>query len=208
MAQETVQPNTCRLAQSLVCLYESEHLGVLLANVDGITDANDALLRMIGYSREEMETGAIDRREITPQQWHRSDDLALEQLIEHGASVPYEKEYVLRDGSVLPILIGGIRLKPEPLEWMCYVVNLSDRKRADEADMEKRRLQAQSAVVNQIAHELNNPLAALTFVLEALRMKTSTADADVRELFVQGSEMIARMNALTRAVLAAASKTT
>lgn len=191
------------ITHAMGMLYDSTHLGVLTANLDRILDANDAFLRMIKYSREEMLAGAIDWRAMTPPESKKLDDTALQQLIELGASVPFEKEYILRDGSRLPMLMGGIRLRSEPLEWMCYVVNLTDRKRGEQAELEKRQLAAKQAVINQIAHELNNPLAALTFLLEALKIKVGTDDAGSLELFAQASEMLTRIAALTRAVLAA-----
>jgi len=38
----------------------------------------------------------------------------MEQLREFGTCVPYEKEYVLPDGSSVPFLIGAVRLSAEP----------------------------------------------------------------------------------------------
>lgn len=49
-----------RLADSLTLLLASEHLGVLTATLERITDANDTFLKMVGYTREEMEAGQID----------------------------------------------------------------------------------------------------------------------------------------------------
>ncbi|HWR13526.1 MAG TPA: PAS domain-containing protein [Terriglobales bacterium] len=91
-------------------MQSSEHLGVVIANVDRILDANDAFLKMIRYTREEMEQGLIDWRAITPPNSAAKDEIALEQLRLYGAAVPFEKEYVLRDGTSVPMLMGAIRL--------------------------------------------------------------------------------------------------
>jgi PAS domain S-box-containing protein len=196
------EPSSVR--RTLGLIQNSEYLGVVTANLARVLDANDAFLKMVGFSREEMEAGLLDWRAMTPPESRKHDDLALQQLIDEGASVPFEKEYLLRDGRRLPMLMGGIRLKSEPLEWMCYVVDLTDRKRADRAENQSRQLQAKQSVINQIAHELNNPLAALVFLIESLRMKVGSDNPEIREMFAQSSEMLTRMAALTRAVLAAA----
>lgn len=202
MTSATTDSNST-LLKSLGLLHDSTYLGVVTANMDRILDANDSFLRMIGFSREEMQAGAIDWRAMTPPESRQFDDIALQQLIKHGAAVPFEKEFILRDGSRLPMLMGAVRLRLEPLEWTCYVVNLTDLKQAEKAEHEKRQLCAKQTVINQIAHELNNPLAAIVFLLETLKMKVGTNDPEVREMFAQISEMLARIAALTRAVLAA-----
>lgn len=122
------------LRDSLAMLHNSAYLGVVTANIDRIIDANAAFLRMIKCSQEELEAGVIDWRAMTPPDSLAKDDIALQQLRQYGASVPFEKEYILRDGTRLPMMMGGIRLNEDPLEWMCYVVDLTDRKRADEAE--------------------------------------------------------------------------
>jgi PAS domain S-box-containing protein len=205
MSTPTQSPDASSITQAIGTLYDSNYLGVVTANRERVLDANDAFLQMIQYSREEMLSGTIDWRAMTPPESLKLDEIALQQLSQHAACIPFEKEYILRDGTRLPMLMGAIRLRSEPLEWMCYVVDLTDRKRAEQAEDDKRQLAAKQSVINQIAHELNNPLAALIFLVETLRMKTGTDDPEIREMFAQISEMLARIAALTRAVLAAGS---
>jgi PAS domain S-box-containing protein len=198
------QPSGPTLHDSIAVLQGSVHLGVVTANLDRIIDANDCFLRMIRYSREEMEAGLIDWRAMTPPDSLARDEVALQQLREYGASVPFEKEYILRDGTHLPMLMGGIRLRKQPLEWVCYVFDLTDQKRAEAAERQTRDLQALSTVVNDIAHALNNPLAALTLLVNALQLRPSVqADAEASMLLAQAEEMLQRVTALTRAVLLA-----
>jgi PAS domain S-box-containing protein len=196
--------NVSSLHDSLKYLYGSEHLGVVTANVHRVLDANDAFLHMIKFSREELQEGRIDWRAMTPPDSLKIDEIALEQLRQYGASVPFEKEYVLRDGTRLPMLMGAVRLSEEPLEWMCYVVDLTDGKRAERAQQETRELHAKHDVVNQIAHELNNPLAALTFIVGALQLRPSVQqDEQARAMLADAEHMMSRISALTRAVLVA-----
>jgi PAS domain-containing protein len=126
---------------SLAFLYASEYLGVLTGFKERVTDANDAFLRMVGFTREEMKAGHIDWRAMTPREYAGLDDRSLEELRTRGAFVPYEKELVLRDGTRLPILIGAVRLSCEPLEWVCWVVDLRGTKGIARAKEEARELQ-------------------------------------------------------------------
>ncbi len=68
---------TTRLLDSLTLLHASEHLGVLTATMDRITDGNDEFLEMVGYTREEMEAGLIDWRTMTPAEYVRLDEPKL-----------------------------------------------------------------------------------------------------------------------------------
>jgi len=172
--------------------------------MDHIIDANEAFLRMIKCTHEELEAGLIDWRAMTPADSLIKDEIALQQLREYGASVPFEKEYILKDGTRLPMMMGGIRLKQNPLEWMCYVVDLTDRKRAEGAERTARRLEARQLVVNQIAHELNNPLEGLTLLLHAMSYASKLRDnPELQKMLADADVMVNRIFALTRAVLAA-----
>ena len=123
---------------SLSFLYASEYLGVLTGLEERVTDANDAFLRMVGFTREEMKAGQIDWRAMTPREYAALDERGLEELRTRGGVVPYEKEFVLRDGTRLPILIGAVRLSSEPLEWVCWVVDLRGMKEIAKVEEQSR----------------------------------------------------------------------
>lgn len=135
--------STAKISESLLLLQNSEHLGVLTATLERITEANDAFLKMVGYTREELEAGEIDWIAMTPPELRALDERGLEQVRTQGACIPYEKEYILRDGTRLPILIGAVRLSLEPLEWVCWVANLRAQKDADAAERKSEVLRAE-----------------------------------------------------------------
>jgi PAS domain S-box-containing protein len=202
MSGSAAKSTASTLHDSLATLQDSAHLGVVTANLDRVIDANDAFLNMIRYTREELEAGVIDWRAMTPPDSFARDQIALEQLRRYGASVPFEKEYILRDGTHLPMMMGAIRLREEPLEWMCYVIDLTDRKRAEDAEKQTRELLAKQMLVNRVAHELNNPLEALFLLTHALQANSAVAgDAEARRMLTDAEGMLARIASLTRAVL-------
>lgn len=131
---------TAQLLDSLTLLHASDHLGVVTATGSEITHANDAYLKMIGYSRQEMEAGLIDWRGMTLPEYTAADERGIDELLKFGACVPFEKEYLLRDGTRLPVLVGAVRLRSEPLEWASWVIDLRSQKSATQAERRSREL--------------------------------------------------------------------
>jgi PAS domain S-box-containing protein len=188
------------LQTSFSLLYQSPYLGVAIADEKRIIDGNDAFLRMIGHTREQLTAKPIDWREITPERFHALDESAMEQLREFGTCVPYEKEYLLPDGSSVPFLIGAVRLSAEPLQWSSYVVEMTEQRKLQAAEEKVRAWQARYLLINQLAHELNNPLAAMTFTLHLLSTHPALSD-DTLLLVRDASGMLDRIAATVRRVL-------
>ncbi len=113
-------------------LREANVLGVVVSSEEGVHDANDAYLDIIGRSRSDLESGRIAWRAITPPKWAPADDDALEQLRRNGAFPPYEKEYTHRDGHLVPVLLGAAVIDRNPLRWATFVVDLTARQRAEQ----------------------------------------------------------------------------
>ncbi len=115
-------------------LVESNIIGVMIANMDGhITEANDRFLKLVGYTREELNAGCLRWDALTPPEWKEADLRAIGDLKSTGACTPYEKEYFHKDGSRVPILLAVAMLEGTPGDGICIIEDLSARKRAEEA---------------------------------------------------------------------------
>jgi nitrogen-specific signal transduction histidine kinase len=182
-------------------LYQSPYLGVAIADEHRLIDGNDAFLRMIKHTRAELAEGKLDWRAMTPERFRAHDASAMEQLREFGTCVPYEKEYVLPDGSSAPFLIGAVRLGVEPLQWSAYVVELTEQRKLQAAEEKVRAWEAKYELINRLAHELNNPLAAMTFTLHLLSTHPDLS-ADTQNLVNDASGMLGRIATTVRRVLA------
>lgn len=189
------------LQTSFSLLYQSPYLGVAIADENRIIDANDAFLRMIGETRATLVEGKIDWPAMTPEKFRALDASAMEQLREFGTCVPYEKEYRLPDGSSVPFLIGAVRLSAEPLQWSAYVVELTEQRKLQAAEEKVRAWEARYLLINHLAHELNNPLAAMTFTLHLLSTHPHLSD-DTQALVIDASGMLDRIADTVRRVLA------
>ena len=115
-------------------IIESNMLGIGFREPDGgVSYANDALLQTIGYAREDFDAGRIDWRGLTPPEYYASDEKAFAQTESLGWCTPYEKAYVRRDGSRVPVLVGGASFGDDRTRGAFFVADLTDRRRAEDA---------------------------------------------------------------------------
>ncbi|MGO9359632.1 MAG: PAS domain S-box protein, partial [Xanthobacteraceae bacterium] len=112
-------------------------------------DANDAFLRIVGYEREEFVSRRMRRSEFTPPGWRERDKRTLAELREFGVAQPYEKEYFRKDRSRVPVLLGVACYDEERTRGVGFVLDLTERKRAES---ELRIVAEQNAV---LANALN-----------------------------------------------------
>ncbi|MHC0066763.1 PAS domain S-box protein [Nostoc sp. UIC 10890] len=112
---------------------ESNMIGIGFWNRDGrITDANDALLNMVGYSREELVSGKLNWQNLTPKEYLPLDKQALTQFQASSFCTPYQKEYIRKDGSRFPILAGGSHFEETVERGAFFVLDITERKQAEE----------------------------------------------------------------------------
>jgi PAS domain S-box-containing protein len=133
-------------------LLDAGVVGVMVADAERIVEANDHFLEMVGYSRAELEGGRLRWAQMTPPEFAELDAHGLAELAERGVCTPFEKEYIRRDGSRIPILIGTATLQEDPPLWIGFILDLSEQKRGEE---EWR------AFVDATAHDLRNPLTTI-----------------------------------------------
>nr|WP_103667650.1 PAS domain S-box protein [Pseudanabaena sp. BC1403] len=113
-------------------VFDSSVVGMLFADFQGnIIDANDRFLEMVGYTREDFQTGAIDWLAMTPPEYIEQDYASMEYLLKHRQIAPWEKEYYRKDGSRVSILIGAALLQDKNNETICVILDISDRKNAE-----------------------------------------------------------------------------
>ncbi|MFT3775161.1 MAG: PAS domain S-box protein [Minicystis sp.] len=114
-------------------LWESNIIGVLLGDAHGhIHDANDEVLRMIGYAREDVEAGRVRWSDLTPPEYGHLDQRGIAEVRAVGACKPYEKVYVAKDGRRVPIFIGYATIDPAGDDYITFVLDLTERKRAEQ----------------------------------------------------------------------------
>jgi PAS domain S-box-containing protein len=115
-------------------LVDSNIIGVLIWDVQGrIIDANQAFLDMVGYGREDLVSGRLRWTELTPAEWRGPDEQIIAELKAVGTLQPREKEYLRKDGSRVPVLVARALFEWKPDEGVSFVIDMTDRKRAEES---------------------------------------------------------------------------
>jgi PAS domain S-box-containing protein len=143
-------------------LVDSNIIGILIIDLGGpIIEANDAFLGMVGYEREDIVSGRISWTELTPPEWRGSDAKRTEEVKLKGTLRPFEKEYFHRNGGRVPVLVGVARLEETGNQAVAFVVNLTERKRVEAELAHANRVATMGELTASIAHEVNQPLAAL-----------------------------------------------
>ncbi|WP_284270774.1 ATP-binding protein [Bradyrhizobium iriomotense] len=156
-------------------LFDSNIIGIIIWELEGrIFEANDEFLRIIGYDREDLAAGRLHRRTLTPTEWHGHDAQHVAELERIGTVQPFEKEYFRKDGSRVPVLIGGAMFEEGSSQGVGFVLDLSELKRveAEARESERRyrealmelahtnRVTTMGELTASIAHEISQPIAA------------------------------------------------
>src|SRR6202051_1112041 len=150
-------------------LFDSNIIGIFFGDLAGnATEANDAFLQIVGYTRQDLLSGNIDWADMTPPEYRATDARHVEELRRTGTCQPFEKEYIRKDGRRVPVMVGSAILEGSQEKGLAFVLDLTERKRAEE---QLQALQAQLAHATRattlgelsasVAHEVGQPLTAI-----------------------------------------------
>ena len=143
-------------------LIESNIIGICVySRLDRrILEANDAFLGMLGYGRDDFVSGGLIFSSLSPPEWAEDDQRRLAELASTGTWKPSEKEFFRKDGSRVPVLIGSTTFDEGRGQGVAFVVDLTERKRAEAELAHANRVATMGQLSASIAHEVNQPIAA------------------------------------------------
>ncbi len=182
-------------------LFESGVAGVTISDLDGnFKEANEAFLRMLGYTRDEMLAGKLNWEVISPLDRLVPDTEDRAQLRATGFLPLREREYVHKDGHHIAALVGSAALEGTT-ECISYVADISGRKRMEEQLRQSQKMEAIGALAGGVAHDFNNLLSVILSYGEMLAADLKDGDPmrdDLEEIVAAGK----RAADLTRQLLA------
>ncbi|MEX4005016.1 AAA family ATPase [Paraburkholderia sp. EG285A] len=198
-------------------LVDANIIGIIVWNNEGdILEANDAFLRMVGYERQDLAAACLRWRDLTPVEWRESAEQALVQIGQDGRIPPAEKEYVRKDGSRVPVMVGRAAFDASGKEGVAFVIDLSVLKEAERrlresyemlreltSHREMAREEERKHIAREMHDELGQHLTALRLQASALRMQLGN---DRPELVGQTQALIALVDKtmqVVRGVIAA-----
>ena len=182
-------------------LVEANIVAIVIWNVEGaIVASNEAFLRMVQYDRDDVASGRVRWKDLTPVEWRERDERALAEARATGTVQPYEKEWFRKDGSRVPVLVAGALFEDSSREGVGFALDLSEQKQT-EAERERLRQDlARLAHLNRVStlgeltasltHEINQPMGAAVTNAQACLRFLNRDQPDVPEAREAALEMV------------------
>ena len=180
-------------------LFDSFSEGVMVVDLPcgTIRRCNKALTEFTGYSAKELQGKTF--WSITPEKWHGYErSLVLEQLGIQNHTGEFEKEYVRKDGEIIPISLQCWPLRNEAgnvIAAWAIIKDLSNHKRKELALKQNQKLELLGTLAGGISHEFNNVLSIILANAEMLKACSlgQNTDSDHINSVIKATERATKM---------------
>ena len=124
--EETLRESESRLQR----VFAIDSVGIIYFQPEGrVTYANDAFLRMSGYTPEDVAKGIVRLETMTAPEWRPDAKRAMDEFLSRGRIAPYEKEYLRKDGTRWWGLFAASRISEQ--EGVKFIINIDQSKLAE-----------------------------------------------------------------------------
>jgi signal transduction histidine kinase len=153
----------------------------------------------VGYSRDDLDSGALDWGRLTPPEFRKTNAIAAERIRAQGFARPWEKEYIRKDGTRAAVLVAIAKLEGSRNLSVC--IDVAEKKRLEDQIRQSQRMDAVGSLAGGIAHDFNNLLSVIlsyaSIILDGLT-EGDPLRADIAEIVTAGERAVN----LTRQLLA------
>ncbi|WP_028981905.1 PAS domain S-box protein [Sporocytophaga myxococcoides] len=161
-------------------LFNTQMIGIAFTDSNQkIVEVNTKFLEIIKYTREQFYEKEMYWKDLTPEEYLWRDEIAVEEFMKNGFITPYEKEYLRRDGSKVPVLIASAILGGIKNLGVGFVIDASELKKSREET--SKIAEELSKFLYMASHDLKGPLASVIGL--TMVAKGEVADAKAIEYF-------------------------
>lgn len=144
-------------------LFNSSLIAIFIPNFNGIIhEANDVFLKMMGYTKKDLEQHKVRWDTMTPEEYKELDTLKIKELQETGEASPWEKVYLRKDGTPVPILVGVVVIEESDNIGLAFAVDLTEQKK-----LERQK----DDFLGIASHELKTPVTSIKAYTQVLESK-------------------------------------
>ncbi|MDD4910771.1 MAG: PAS domain S-box protein [Sideroxydans sp.] len=163
-------------------LFELSSLGIAMADMNGrFIEFNEAFRAICGYSTDELK--GLDFWKLTPEKYADEEKRQMENLMRTGRLGPYEKEYIRKDGSLIPLRLNGMLLtKKDTQQFIWCIAEDIAQEKASQAELltakevAEQANQAKSRFLAAISNELRTPMNGILGMTQMLKMTELTPE--------------------------------
>jgi two-component system sporulation sensor kinase A len=177
-------------------LIEKSPDGVLIHNLDEepkIVYVNDAMLQFVGYTSEELIGKNADffvHSKYVPGVKERIAKMKAQ----GDYNPPQEKNFVRKNGEIVCAEAVSFLIHYEGVPMAAVVArDLTERKKAEEALMKFERLSTIGEMAAGMAHEIRNPLAAISTAAQILQRKKIKENTGQLETILEQSDRLEKL---------------
>jgi PAS domain S-box-containing protein len=182
-------------------MVDTAQVGILFASLDGkVHEANDALLRMIGWTREEFTVRSLNWRALTPPEFGELGREELDQLLRHGATRPAEWIILHKNGRRIPVLCNRVLLPGaiEP-EFVALLLDLTGQRQLEGALQDSVEA-TQSRIARDLHDGLGQQLGGALYLSRMVHVDLQNRGAPETSRAAEVSRLLKEALELTRRV--------
>ncbi len=162
-------------------IVESDVVGVVVGDETGVLEASDYFLSMLGYSRQDFVAGMLPWNQVVPEDQRQLAEASIASLRSTGASPANERRLAKNGGGRIPVLVGAVAIKNDPLVFLAFVMDLTRQKSLEKQFLQAQKLESVGILAGGIAHDFNNLLTVITGYSSMLASRLAEGGRD-REL--------------------------